>query len=157
MILLSLTTFVSNLVVVYGTGATPFIIARVISFFTGKKTGEINRAEFDIVEFMVNLLNFIMIEMVRIPFAPQTLLFTPLFLYLSFKWEKSIVFLYMNKPKRPMKAQKAGFVFSLFYMMSFIMIGAPVVMYFLISKTFPKSCDIQVYIGVYSCIVVYIY
>lgn len=152
LILLSLTTFLSNLFAVYMAGAGPYIMARLKSFFTSKKVTEVARTEFDIVEFMVNLLNFVMIEMVKIPFAPQILLFTPLFLYISFKWEKSVVFLYMNKPKRPMKAQKAGFVFSLFYTMSFIMIGISVVLYFFISKTFPKSCDIQVIVDDSCCI-----
>ena len=99
---------------------------------------------FEIVDSMVGRLNFAMIEMVRIPFAPQTIIVTPILLFLSVKLEKWITINLKNKPKRPWKAQKAGLVFTSFYMMSMVLIGLPVFFYFYYSHTFPKDCSIQV-------------
>lgn len=138
-LLLALTTWVTNILATISKGYMPFIKAWI--FKTPRE--EIEQESFDIVESMVNLLNFAMIEMLRIAFAPQTLILTPIFLYVQVKVEKWIVYKLFNKPKRPWKAQKAGMVFSTFYLMSFIMVGFPVLIYFYQSKTFPKDCNIQ--------------
>ena len=115
-----------------------------IGWLFGTKKEDIKKKSYEIVDSMVSLLNFVMIEMVRIPFAPQTMMLTPLLLYCTVKFEKRFIMKWYSKPRRPWKAQKAGFVFSLFYFMSLIMVGLPVVVYFYYSETFPKNCDIQV-------------
>lgn len=138
LLLLSITTMVGNWVGTVFDGMSPYLYQRLW------KKKEVERKRFGIVASMVNLLNFVMIEMLRVPFAPQTLVFTPVFLYLSLKIEGWVVLNYCNKPTRPWKAQKAGVVFTFFYFMSFMLVGLPVVIYFFVSKTFPKNCDIQV-------------
>jgi len=138
-LLLALTTWVTNIVAIILKGYAPYVMGW--AFKTPRE--EIEKEPFDIVESMVNLLNFAMIEMLRIAFAPQTLILTPVMLYIQVKVEKWVVYDLFTKPKRPWKAQKAGMVFSAFYFMSFIMVGVPVLIYFYQVKTFPKNCDIQ--------------
>ena len=81
--------------------------------------------------------------MLAFPFVPMIVIFVPIVSYLSFKLEVHNTLKHRCKPKRPWKAQKAGSVFSLLYLISTVFVGIPMVIFFLASHTFPKNCDIQ--------------
>ena len=81
--------------------------------------------------------------MLAFPFAPMIVIFVPIVSFLSFKLEVHNTLKHRCKPKRPWKAQKAGSVFSLLYLISIVIIGIPMAIFFLATHTFPKNCDLQ--------------
>ena len=81
--------------------------------------------------------------MLAFPFVPMIVIFVPIVLFLSFKAEKHNTLKHRCKPHRPWKAQRAGSVFSLLYLISIVTIGLPMAIFFLATHTFPKNCDIQ--------------
>ena len=101
------------------------------------------KEEFAIAQRIVETLNLISVVFLSFPYAPLSLVFLPFFLYITLKWEKYTTLRFQSKPKRPWKAQKAGTVFTMFYLISLFLIGIPSVIFFLATKTFPKNCDIQ--------------
>lgn len=90
------------------------------------------------------------LAMLMFPFAPLALIIVPLLFFLLLKWEKFVMLHLYRIPKRPWKAQKAGEVFSFFYLVSFFLVGIPSSAFFLSVTTFAKSCSIQVTAFAYS-------
>lgn len=99
--------------------------------------------EFDVADKMVGRLNFMGLIFASFPFCPMTLIFMPWFLIVGFKFEKNVVKYLYVKPERPWQGQKAGLVYSLFYLISFILVGVSVCAYFFSTKTFAKQCSLQ--------------
>eukprot|EP01038_Epipyxis_sp_PR26KG_P004315 gene4315-6113_t len=101
------------------------------------------KPEFLVPESMVSKFSFIGFLFMSIPIAPLSLLFAPFYLFSSFYIEKYAILNYYSKPKRPWKSQKAELMFSFFYLATFIILGVSSIVYFLTTKTLPKSCDMQ--------------
>ena len=99
--------------------------------------------EFAIANRIVETLNLISVVYLSFPFAPLSLMFLPFLLYITLKWEKYTTLRFQSKPKRPWKAEKAGAVFTMFYLISLCIIGIPSGIFFFATKTFPKSCAFQ--------------
>jgi hypothetical protein len=99
--------------------------------------------EFQVAPSLVKKLYFMGLVFMTLPFTPFLLIFVPLLLFVGFKVEKLVLKRLYQKPLRPWKGQKAGFIYTLFYLISFVFIGITVNVYFLTSKTFVKSCSIQ--------------
>jgi hypothetical protein len=116
------------------------ILYKIIAYI--RKTN-FEKIEFNVAQNMVKRLNFMGLVFLSLPFSPLTLVFTPFFLFFGFKWEKQVIKHYYAKPVRQWSGQKAGFVNAIVYFCSFLVIGITVSGYFLSSKTFAKSCDIQ--------------
>lgn len=99
--------------------------------------------EFETADRIVNAMKLQGLVMITLPFVPLVVLFVPFFVFFDFKVEQYATLKYRTKPKRPWKAQKAGSVFSLLYLVSIIALGLPAAIFFLATRTFPKNCDIQ--------------
>lgn len=102
------------------------------------------KTEFDIATFMVDLLNFAIIQLMLFPFAPLTMIFTPALIAITVLWQRKVLLGLYAKPLRPWKAEKAGTAFTLFYLFSLLLVAFPVAIFFFSVETFPKSCSIQV-------------
>ena len=101
------------------------------------------KEEFAIAKRIVETLNLISVVFLSFPYAPLSLIFLPFLLYSTLKWEKYTTLKFQSKPRRPWKAQKAGSVFTMFYLISLISIGIPSGIFFLATSTFPKACSLQ--------------
>ena len=101
------------------------------------------KEEFAIAQRIVETLNLISVVFLSFPYAPLSLIFLPFLLYGTLKWEKYTTLRFQSKPRRPWKAQKAGSVFTMFYLISLLSIGIPSGIFFLATSTFPKSCTLQ--------------
>jgi len=67
----------------------------------------------------------------------------PLMLALKITFQKRVLLLLYSKPKKPWKAQKAGAVFTLFYISSVLVVAWPAILFFLSSRSFAKTCSVQ--------------
>jgi hypothetical protein len=74
--------------------------------------------------------------MVTLPFAPLSVLITPLVWYTNFKIEKWIIINYYTKPKKEIRGGKSGTIFAAFYLASVLVISLPCVYFFLMRNTF---------------------
>lgn len=101
------------------------------------------KQEFSIASNIVQLQNFINIALLSFPFVPLGIILVPLFIYLNAKFDYFMIMQFQCKPKRPWKAQKAGKVFTTFYLLSLFLVAIPASLFFLSTRTFPKSCSIQ--------------
>ena len=101
------------------------------------------KTEFNIASSIVSMLYLATISMLIFPYAPITIIIVPLMLFILLKWEKYIMLRLYRSPKRPWKAQKAGEVFSIFYLLSFFLVGVPSSTFFFSVSAFAKDCSIQ--------------
>lgn len=101
------------------------------------------KTAFDIASSIISMLYLATIAMLIFPYAPITIIIVPIMLAILIKWEKWVLLHFYRAPKRPWKAQKAGVVFSIFYLVSFFVVGFPSSTFFFSIATFPKSCEIQ--------------
>ena len=105
--------------------------------------GPYEKTEFSIASSIVSMLYLATISMLIFPYAPITIIIVPLMLFILLKWEKYIMLHLYRSPKRPWKAQKAGEVFSIFYLLSFFLVGIPSSTFFFSVSSFAKDCGIQ--------------
>lgn len=77
-----------------------------------------------------------------LPFAPLFTFIVLVFQYLSFKFEKLMLFKYGAKPKKEWKAQDAGGFFIKFYLITIIVTGILAVYLFLSGETFAKNFEL---------------
>lgn len=111
-------------------------------------SGGVKKTEFQVASTMIKRLNFAGLMLIALPFCPLLYLLLPLHFFIGFKFEKFVLRRWYCKPSRQWAGQKAGFVYSSLYLFTYLAIGATSTAYFLSSKTFAKSCDIQdKYIG----------
>lgn len=101
------------------------------------------RKEFEIADNIVSVLSLMGLFLVSFPFAPAALLFAPIFIFVKVKFEMLLYLTFYRKPRKPWKAQKAGKFFSYYYLATVLILSTGSSLYFLSSKTFAKSCDIQ--------------
>lgn len=99
--------------------------------------------EFEVADNMVKRMNFMGLVFASFAFCPLTLIFVPWFLIVGFKFDKNVIKHFYAKPKRPWQGQKAGLVYTAFYLCSFVLVGLSVSAYFFTTKTFAKACDVQ--------------
>ena len=104
----------------------------------------LRKVPFDIVGLIVDLNGFVGQILLAIPFVPLVSLLTPIIIYFNVLFQYYAFMWFYRKPERPWKAQKAGAVFTYFYLITVLLLGCSATVYFLTSPTFPKSCDIQV-------------
>ena len=101
------------------------------------------KAEFSVAQQMVKLLSYLGIIFITFPFAPLSIVFVPITTFISIKWEKFWIKRLYSKPKRPWKAHKAAFIYSVFFLTTFALVGVTICGYFMYTRTLAKSCDIQ--------------
>lgn len=101
------------------------------------------KSEFNIADQMVKMLSFLGLVFVAFPFAPLSMIFVPLYLFISFKFEKYIIKRYYAKPRRPFRGQQAALLYAVFYLITYVLVGISVSGYFITTKTMPKECGIQ--------------
>lgn len=101
------------------------------------------KAEFSVAQQMVKLLSYLGIIFITFPFAPLSIVFVPLTTLLSIKWEKFWLKRLYCKPKRPWKAHKAAFIYTVFFLTTFVLVGVTICGYFMYTRTLAKSCAIQ--------------
>ncbi|KAJ1437470.1 hypothetical protein B484DRAFT_477389 [Ochromonadaceae sp. CCMP2298] len=101
------------------------------------------REEFKVAEAVVKKLGFLGLVFVSIPFAPLSIVFVPPYLFLSFKAEKFCIKHLYSRPKRPFRGSQAALLYSVFYLLTYLLVGVTVSTYFFTTKTMAKSCDIQ--------------
>ena len=101
------------------------------------------KTEFNIASSIVSMLYLATISMLIFPYAPITIVIVPIMLFILLKWEKYVMLHLYRSPKRPWKAQKAGEVFSIFYLLSFFLVGIPSSTFFFSVSSFAKDCSIQ--------------
>ena len=101
------------------------------------------KTEFNVADAMVKKFSFLGLVYVSFPFAPLSMIFVPIYLFITFKFEKYTIKKYYTKPKRPFKGQKAAFLYAIFYLLTYILVGLSVSGYFLTTKTLSKNCNIQ--------------
>jgi hypothetical protein len=99
--------------------------------------------QFDVANSIVDFLLFIGVLLLLVPFSPLSLLFAPVFIYGTLKWQCYWILVCYRKPKKPWKAHKAMPLFSTFYLGTLVILCVLPCFYFLGSKTFAKNCDIQ--------------
>ena len=68
--------------------------------------------EFNIATKIVELLITVSYVLASFPFAPLSILFMPIYLFVDFRFNYVLTMHYFMKPKRPWKASKAGSVFT---------------------------------------------
>lgn len=101
------------------------------------------KGEFEIASSMVTMLNFMGMILLSFPFAPLTMFLVPVYIAINIKFGSFVYLNLYSKPKKPWKAHKAGFIFTIYYCAVIILLGISTSVFFLTSRTFPKSCDIQ--------------
>ena len=101
------------------------------------------KPEFDVASNMISIFGLFTLIFLSYPFAPLSLLFTPIYFFIWFWTQYFCVTRFYSKPVKPWKAQKAATVFTSLYLVTFLLICVPTSIFFLLSSTFPKSCDIQ--------------
>jgi hypothetical protein len=99
--------------------------------------------EFDTAASMVSILYFAGLLIMTMPFTPLSMVFAPFMMALRFKWESWVSFMYLSKPKKPWQVHAAGRTFTVFYLLTIVVIGVSSAFFFLGTQTFAKSCDIQ--------------
>lgn len=132
---LILTEFFLNGIVYLVMGSLNIIINRFL-FPCPKK-------EFSIAQRMVSLLYFVSLMTLTFPFAPLSVIFFPIMLSIRIKWEKYISLNFYSKPQSLWAPHKAGSFFSMFFLISLLIVAIPSSIYFLSRETFPKDCSIQ--------------
>lgn len=100
--------------------------------------------EFKVALNMVQLFSFLGLVFLLIPFSPLAIGLLPFMLYISIKWEAHWMVELYAKPKKPWKAQKAAFIYTVFYGCTYVLLGLTSMAKFLSTRTFPKDCDAQV-------------
>ena len=101
------------------------------------------KPEFDAAAAVVSLFSFLSMILLSLPFAPLSLFFAPVCFFIRFQWQYLFTKHWYAKPVKPWKEQRASFVFTMFYMISLVVICLPTSIFFLNSPTFPKACTIQ--------------
>jgi hypothetical protein len=101
------------------------------------------KVEFDTAASMVSILYFAGLLIMTMPFTPLSMVFAPFMMALRFKWESWISFTYLSKPQKPWQVHAAGRTFTVFYLLTIVVIGVSSAFFFLGTQTFAKSCDIQ--------------
>eukprot|EP01041_Mallomonas_annulata_P002214 gene2214-4302_t len=129
-------TFILTIVVFFGNGYYTLVYAWLVK-------SKWVKAEFEIAPNIVSVLYFCGINLLLFPFAPLSILFMPVMLACKIYIEKLLLVRYYTKPKKPWKAQKAGTVFTSFFICTVILLAIPMTMFILGSANFAKSCDIQ--------------
>ena len=137
---LVLADFFLKMIEFWGAGITPYLLKM---FRTKEGDNVVVKKEFSIADNMVAMFYTAGLHLLLFPFAPLSIVFMPLMLASKIKFEKEIMIPLYAKPKKPWKAQKAGAVFTLFYMCTIIVISLPAAGFFLLTESFPKECSIQ--------------
>lgn len=88
---------------------------------------------------MVNLLYFQGLVFLVLPYAPLATIIILMFQFLTFKFEKMMLFKFGTKPKKEWKAQDAGAFFIKFYLITIVVTGLLSTYIFVSSTTFAKS------------------
>jgi len=127
--------FVVNKIIVVITNYAMVGLAKI-------KKKPFKKQQFEVAKKMVNLLYFQGLVFLSIPFSPLFTIIILMFHFLSFKFEKVVLFKFGTKPKKEWKAQDAGGFFIKFYLITIIVTGLTSVLLFLSSKTFAKEYDI---------------
>ena len=134
--LLSLSTF--------GISLLSFALTPTIYYISSKfRKIDYVKPEFDVASAMVQVFSFVSVLMLITPFSALFVMAAPIYISITIKWQAFWLLRSYAKPQRPWKAQKCSSVFSAFYLMTLLLIGIPSSVYLLVSRTFPKSCDIQ--------------
>ena len=119
------------------------VIASVMPYFKMIKAkvlkGTFKREEFAVAKKMVNLLYFQGLVFLTIPYAPLFTIVILAFHFLTFKFEKMMLFKFGAKPKKEWKAQDAGGFFIKFYLVTIIVTGLLSTFVFLSTDTFARD------------------
>lgn len=133
---LIITDWVTKNISVFIAGIIPVVSAWIFK-------SEVVKPEFNLPTAMMGNVNTSALVFMCLPFSPLSLIFSPILLSLSTKWEAFVYLRYYSKPSNPIQAQKAGLIFTRLYLLTILIIGIPSTLYFLNTYTFPKNCDIQ--------------
>lgn len=101
------------------------------------------KQEFHVSDNMVKRLDWMGLVFAAVPFCPMGFVFMPILLGIGFKWERYVIRKHYAKPTRMFSGQKAGLIYTFFYLCTFLTIGMTMAGYFFTSKTFAKECAIQ--------------
>jgi len=97
------------------------------------------KEEFTVAKKMVNLLYFQGLVFLVLPYAPLFTIIVLFFQYLTFKFEKMMLFKFGTKPKKEWKAQDAGGFFIKFYLITIVVTGLLSTYLFMSSTSFAKE------------------
>ena len=125
-----------NLVIVFLTGYANYAYAYIF---------EKNwiKAEVDVQQALLTNITSAGVAMVVFVFCPLSLLFMPMLKAISIYIERYLLIAFYQKPKENWSAQKAEITFTRFYVVNILLLGVPMAVFFLTSKSMPKVCDIQ--------------
>jgi hypothetical protein len=137
---LILTTCISDLLSFV---AMPFARYLKAQLFPNSSNQTTPQKQFDVADNIVNRLLFIGVLFLLVPFAPLALMLAPVFIYVIIKWQTHWILVCYRKPKKPWKAHQAMPLFSLFYLVTLLLLCVMPSFYFLTTKTFAKDCGIQ--------------
>jgi hypothetical protein len=101
-----------------------------------------SKTEFLVAQKMVSLLYSQGLFFLSIPYTPLFSIVILIFHFLTFKFEKMMLFKYGTKPKKEWKAQDAGGFFIKFYLITIVITGFVSVVLFVTGNTFAKEYDI---------------
>ena len=133
---LIVTDWVSKLISFYISGIIPYIT----SWVTG---GELSKVEFDLPPMILTGIFSAGLALMAWPFSPLSMIITPFMIAATIKFERFCILKYYQKPKEQWKSQKAIFLFTYLYMLTVLLFGMGISLYFLNTETLPKSCSIQ--------------
>jgi len=101
------------------------------------------KTEFEVQIGIISNANTAALCMVIFVFSPLSLLLTCLIMGAAIKIERYICVSLYAKSKRMWDNDKTAVIYTFFYLLSYTIIFFPTLVFFLSTKTFPKSCDIQ--------------
>ncbi|RYH29677.1 hypothetical protein EON65_07710 [archaeon] len=107
------------------------------------RSSAVKKLEFSVADMMVKKLTFVGYIFATFIFAPPSLIFMPLLLYLGFKTERLVLRAHYAKPQRLFKGARVALVYTCFYLFTFMATACTLGVYFMTAKTFPKECDLQ--------------
>lgn len=118
----------------------PLITTGATQYLLGKSPP---KDPFELVDSTIDTIGFVSNMLLTFPFAPLSLLFGPIMIYIRIKREIWVLMNFRAKPEKPWKAHYGGVIFTSVYLVTLVLVGLPCAVYFLTTKTFPKDCSIQ--------------
>ena len=141
---LIVTDWVTKSISIFIGGVVPVLKARVLR-------KPVEKPGFSLEPSMLSNIFSAGLVLMSFPFSPLSTIVSPFMLAISMKWERFVVINFYAKPGKPIKAQKAGIIFTRLYLMTVVLVGIPSTLLFLNTTTFPKSCAVQdSYVGICS-------
>ena len=125
-----------NGAIVWATGLIPYISSRI----TGKPWIKV---EIDVQQSILTNISSAGVAMIVFVFSPLSMLLLPLLKAINIYYEKIVMIKYYQKPKRNWNAEKAELTFTRFYVFSILLLGIPVLLFFVTSRSMSKDCGIQ--------------